>query len=275
MEAEQLLRAGRLEEAQNALEQAIRSNPADGKLRVFFFQLLAVSGQWDRSLTQLKVAAQLDAIGPLMAQAYGAVLNCEIWRRHVFSGERTPLIFGQPDPWMGWLVQANVVAAGGDYEAATPLREKAFEAAPAVGGTVDGQGFEWLADADCRLGPVLEAIVDGKYYWVPFQAIKAIQISAPKDLCDLVWAPAGFTWINDGQSQGFIPTRYPGSETSKDDAVRLARRTEWIEKPGQMYLGLGQRMFATDEQEYPVLSVRRIDLHQAGSRPVAEESPNG
>jgi type VI secretion system protein ImpE len=275
MEAEQLLRAGRLDEAQNALEQAIRSNPADGKLRVFFFQLLAVSGQWDRSLTQLKVAAQLDAINPLMAQAYGAVLNCETSRRYVFSGEQTPLIFGQPDPWMGWLVQANIVAAQGDYEVAKQLREKAFEAAPATEGTVDGQDFEWLADADCRLGPVLEAIVDGKYYWVPFQAIKAVQISPPKDLCDLVWAPAGFTWINDGQSQGFIPTRYPGSETSEDDAVRLARRTEWIEKPGQTYVGLGQRMFATNRQEYAVLSVRRIDLHPAGSRPAAEESPDG
>lgn len=275
MEAEELLRAGRLGEAQNALEQAIRSNPADGKLRVFFFQLLAISGQWDRSLTQLRVAAQLDAINLLIAQMYGAVLNCEMSRRRVFSGEQTPLVFGQPDAWMGWLVQANIMAAGGNYGAATELREKAFEAAPAIGGTVDGHGFEWLADADSRLGPMLEAIVDGKYYWVQFQAIKAIEISAPKDLCDLVWAPAGFTWINGGQSQGFIPTRYPDSEASEDDAVRLARRTEWIEKPGQTYFGLGQRMFATDRQEYAVLSVCRIDLHQAGSPAAAEESQNG
>jgi type VI secretion system protein ImpE len=275
MDAEQLLRAGRLEEAQDALEQAIRSDPTDGKLRVFFFQLLAVSGQWDRSLTQLKVAAELDAFTPLMAQAYGAVLNCETSRRQVFSGELTPLIFGRPDLWIGWLVQATAMAARGEYEAATQLREKAFEAAPAIEGTVDGQSFEWLADADCRLGPVLEAIIDGKYYWVPFQAIKAIQLTAPKDLCDLVWALAEFTWINDGQSQGFIPSRYPGSETSKDDAVRLARRTEWIEKPGRTYLGLGQRMLATDEQEYPVLGVRRIELRQASGGPAVQESSDG
>jgi type VI secretion system protein ImpE len=275
MEAEQLLHAGRLEEAQNALEQAIRSDPADGKLRVFYFQLLAVAGQWDRSLTQLKVAAELDAIDPLMTQAYRAVLNCEMFRHRVFSGEQTPLIFGEPDPWMGWLVQANLTAARGDYSAATPLREKAFEAAPAIAGTVDGQEFEWLADADSRLGPVLEAVIDGKYYWVPFQAIKAVQIGAPKELCDLVWVPAGFTWINNGQSEGFIPTRYPDSETSSDGAVRLARRTEWIEKPGQTYFGLGQRMFATDRQEYAILSTHRIDLCQADAPPVAKESPDG
>ena len=275
MEAEELLRAGRLDEAQNALEQAIRSDPADAKLRVFFFQLLAILGQWDRALTQLRVAAQLDAINLLMTQMYEATLTCEALRAHVFAGERTPLIFGQPDPWMSWLVQANILAAQGNYEPAAELRQKALDAAPAVGGAVDGESFEWVADADSRLGPMLEAVVDGKYYWVPFQAIKAIQISEPKDLCDFVWTAASFTWSNDGQSQGFIPTRYPDSEASEHDAVRLARRTEWVEKPAETYFGLGQRMLATDGREYPILSVRRIDLHHPDSQAETEEHPDG
>jgi type VI secretion system protein ImpE len=275
MEAEELVRAGRLEEAHCALEQAIRSHPADAKLRVFFFQLLALSGQWDRALTQVRVAAQLDAINLLTAQMYGAVLSCEMFRRQVFAGAQTPLIFGRPDPWMGWLVQAGILVAQGRYEAAAQLRDKALEAAPAIAGTVDGEKFEWLADADSRLGPLLEVIVDGKYYWAPFQALKAIQISDPKDLSDLVWAPACFTWINEGQAQGFIPTRYPSSETSEQDAVRLARRTEWIEKPAQTYVGMGQRMFATDVREYALLEIRRIDLHYPDGEAPAQESHHG
>lgn len=271
MEAEELLRAGRLEETHSALEHAIRSHPEDAKLRVFFFQLLAVSGQWDRALTQLKVAAQLDALNLLTAQMYEAVLHCEMLRREVFAGRQTPLLFGRPEPWMGWLVQAGILAVQGNYEAAAELRGKALEDAPAIGGTVDGESFEWLADGDSRLGPMLEAIVDGKYYWVPFQATKTIQISDPQDLSDLVWAPANFTWVNEGQSQGFIPTRYASSEASEHDAVRLARRTEWIEKPGQTYFGLGQRMFATDVREYAVLDIRRIDLHHVeGEAPTME-----
>ncbi|MEN6426765.1 MAG: type VI secretion system accessory protein TagJ [Phycisphaerales bacterium] len=274
MNAEELVRAGRLDEAQKALEKAIRSDPADAKLRVFFFQLLAILGQWDRSLTQLRVAAQLDAINLLIAQMYGAMLSCEVLRSQVFAGEQTPPIFGRPAPWMGSLVQANILAARGSYEAAAKLRGEALDAAPAVGGSVDGQSFEWLADADSRLGPMLEAIVDGKYYWAPFEVIKAIQISPPKDLSDLVWAPASFTWTNDGQSQGFIPTRYPDSEASEDNAVRLARRTEWTEKPVKTFLGLGQRMFATDTQEYAILSIRRIDLHHTGGADT-RENQNG
>lgn len=264
MEAEELLRAGRLDEARNALETAIRSDPADAKLRVFFFQLLAVLGQWDRSLTQLNVAGELDAINLLMVQMYGTALNCEVLRARVFAGERTPLIFGEPEPWVGSLVQANHLVAEGKYEAASDLRQRAFEAAPAIAGTVDGQDFEWLSDADSRLGPILEAIVDGKYYWIPLQAIKTIEVGEPKDLSDLIWISAGFTWINGGQSQGLIPTRYPQSEASDDDAVRLARKTEWIEKPAETYLGLGQRMLTTDKQEYALLSVRRIGLLHPG-----------
>ena len=34
----------------------------DAALRIFLFQLLAVQGQWERSLNQLNVAAELDAV---------------------------------------------------------------------------------------------------------------------------------------------------------------------------------------------------------------------
>ena len=262
MEAEELLRAGRLDEAQSSLERAIRSEPAEAKLRIFFSQLLAVLGQWDRSLTQLKVAAELDAVHLLMAQMYGGALRCEVLRGQIFAGARTPLIFGEPEAWVGWLVQANALTAQGKDEAAEELRQEAFEAAPATAGTIDDHKFEWIADADSRLGPVLEAIVDGQYYWIPFQMIREVQVNAPKDLFDLVWVPAEFTWVNHGQSPGLIPVRYPSSEESQEDAVRLARKTAWIERGAGTYLGLGQRMLVTEGQEYALLSTRRIQLLQ-------------
>jgi protein involved in temperature-dependent protein secretion len=45
-----------------------------------------------------------------------------------------------------------------------------------------GNLFAWLADADVRLGPVLEAIVDGKYYWIPFGNLSAIT-SRSRPIC--------------------------------------------------------------------------------------------
>ena len=59
---------------------------------------------------------------------------------------------------------------------------------------------------------------------------------------------------------GLIPTRYPNSETSDDNQIRLSRLTSWREFGPGGYQGLGQRMIATDTEEYPLMDVRKIVL---------------
>ncbi len=247
------------------LQDRIRKNPADARLRIYLFQLLCVLGDWERAATQLELLADLDDSALAMVQTYREVLQCELVRQAVFAGRHTPLIFGQPEGWVALLIEALRATASGGYEAARKARDAAFEAAPASAGrlTLDGEraaSFDWIADADSRLGPLLEAIVNGKYYWVPFTQIARIEIEPPSDLRDKVWAPVQFTWRNGGAAVGFVPSRYPGSEAVDDDAIRLARATRW-EEPGEgVYLGLGQRMLATDVDEYALLDVRAIDL---------------
>ena len=275
MQTEELLRAGQLNEALAALEGQVRADPANAKLRVFLFQLLAVMGDWKRALNQLNVAAELDAVNLLMAQVCSSALNCEALRAEIFSGRRSPLVLGEPDEWVGQLVQANQMIAEEKYQAAQELRARALEAAPAIAGLVDNRPFEWICDADSRLGPVVEAIISGKYYWVPFAAIKQIRIEKPGDLRDLVWIPAYFTWVNGGDATGLIPTRYPGSEASEDSSVRLARKTQWVELPGDVYLGLGQKMFSTDNDEYSILQTRQIDLGHCETDGQGGETDNG
>lgn len=260
MNSEQLIKSGRLSEALTALQQEIRERPDDQRLRVFLFQIDCVLGRLDKALNQLQVISSLNAETLLMAQIFQPVIACELLRREVFAGKHTPIIFGQPMEWIGLLVQANELAARGEFAAAAPLRDQALEAAPATPGTLNGAPFEWIADADSRLGPMLEAIIDGKYYWVPFCRIKKVEIHKPSDLRDLVWAPAQFIWSNGGAAPGHIPCRYPNSEASADDALRLGRKTEWSAKAEGFNLGLGQRVLATDTDDYPLLECRTIEL---------------
>ncbi len=178
MSAEELLRQGRLNDAFAALKDQVRKEPANAKLRVFLFQVLAVQGDWERALTQLNTAAEMDASTLAMAQMYREALSCEALRAEVFAGLRTPLVFGEPPPWLGHLLEALRLSAAGNHAAAQPLRDQAFEAAPATSGTIDGQAFAWIADADVRLGPVLEAVVNGRYYWIPMQHIQQIDVRA-------------------------------------------------------------------------------------------------
>ena len=75
------------------------------------------------------------------------------------------------------------------------------------------------------------------------------------------WTYAGkFTWANEGRIVGLIPTRYPGSETADDVATRLARKTDWVDVDENLQLGLGQRILATDENDYSLLDVRQVTL---------------
>ena len=141
-------------------------------------------------------------------------------------------------------------------------REQALEQAPAVAGSIDGTAFEWIADADPRIGPCLEIIVNGGYSWVPFSRLRELKFEAPSDLRDKIWVPTQVTWTNGGQAIGFIPGRYAGSERSDDHDIVLARKTDWVEQ-GSDQIGLGQRMLATDATDYPLLDARLISFDVA------------
>jgi len=260
MNAAELVQSGQLEAGLAALQVEIRQKPEDDRLRIFLFQLNCVLGRLDKALTQLQVIASLNAETLLLAQIFRPVIACELLRREVFLGQRTALIFGEPAEWMGLLSQADALIARGEYTAAAELRDQAFELAPASPGKMDGVPFAWLADADSRLGPMLEAFIDGKYYWVPFCRILKVESEPPSDLRDLVWLPVRFIWINGGTAVGHIPSRYVGTEDSADDALRLARKTEWQNRPGDTFLGLGQRVLATDQQDYPLLVCRCLEF---------------
>ena len=260
MTAQEFITAGQPDKALIELQNEVRARPEDPKLRIFLFQLHSVLGNWGKALTQLEVIAGIDPDTDLLARIFQPVINCEALRRGVFEGKITPLIFGEPLEWVGLLVKAAEHVARGDLAAAAQLRNTAFEAAPATAGTLDGKPFAWIADADSRLGPLLELIREGKYYWVPFCRIRRIAMPVPADLRDLVWVPAQFVWTNGGEASGHIPTRYARTEASTDGSLRLARKTEWQELPEETFIGTGQRILATDEGEQPLLQCRLIDF---------------
>lgn len=261
MSAEELLKTGDTCGSLAALTEQVRARPGDSKSRVFLAQLLCVLGQWERALNQLEVAAELDALAVPMKQVYGDAIRCEGLRADVFAGRRTPMVFGQPDEWLALLIESLLQSGqGSDPAAARTLRQRAFDSAPATSGRLDGQVFDWIADADMRLGPVLEAYVNGRYYWVPFARLSKVTIEPPEDLRDCVWTPANLVFSNGGEALALIPTRYPGSERASEGALQLARRTEWSEPEPEQWTGLGQRMLSTDTGEHALMDVREIVL---------------
>jgi type VI secretion system protein ImpE len=282
MQAEQRLKSGNLAEALAELQADVRREPANPEKRVFLFQLLCLLGRWDRALTQLQVLSDMDPNTMPMVQTYGPALKCEELRAEVFTGRKAPLLFGKPEEWMAMLLEAARLTGQDKHEEAGALRARAFEGAPGTAGSVvvtAGGGapapngtdpsaeplaaearFEWIADGDGRLGPMLEAVVNGRYFWIPFLRLKKIELEKPADLRDLVWTPATLTLANGGQTVALIPTRYPGSHDSGDDQIRMARKTIWTECAPDTFLGQGQRVLMTDQGELPLLDLRTLTL---------------
>ena len=242
------------------LRKMIQKQPQRSDLRIFLFQLYCVQGEWIKAGTQLEVLLELDPSSKPMVETYREALRCEALRREVFDGKRSPLVLGKPDDWLAMMIEALRVEAEGRPDAAAELRARALEGAPATSGKLDDAPFDWLADADGRLGPVIEAIINGKYYWVPVSRLLRIEIEKPADLRDFVWAPATLTLENGAVNVALVPTRYPGTEREENVALRLARATDWREQAGGAFHGVGQRMLTTDQAEVGMLDVRVIAL---------------
>ncbi len=265
--AEAAIRAGQPKLALEGLTAAVKARPAEPRLRIFLAQLLCVLGQWERAHTQLNVAADLQPDAGSMREMVGHALRCEKIRAAVFAGRRSPMVFGQPDEWLALLIESILQAGSGNPDLSHSLAQRAFDQAPATSGMLDGHPFAWIADADSRLGPVLEAMVNGRYYWIPFSRLARIAFEPVVDLRDRVWIPATLAFANGGEAIAMVPVRYPGTEASEDGGLLMAAKTEWQDLGEERYAGLGQRVLVTDNGEHDLLSVRLIEMTSGDAAP--------
>ncbi|MDB5695600.1 MAG: ImpE protein [Sphingomonas bacterium] len=256
-DADQLLRAGDLDGARRALVEVVRAKPSDEGARMFLFQLLAVAGEWDKAVNQLNLLAQLSPEAQMLSVAYGQAVQAERERATVFAGQaRMKLLVASE--WAEGLCDAIEHYAAGRTSEGDAARDTAFEAAPDTPGNLDGENFDWIADADSRFGPSVEAIIGGRYGLVPLDAVASIKSEGPKDLRDTVWYPVQLAF-KEGQSvAAMLPTRYPGSEASDDVNERLGRATGWRDTDwGQA--GSGQHLLALSTgDDRDLLSVRSL-----------------
>lgn len=256
---DELLAGGDIRGARSALIEEVRANPGDPRVRMFLFQLCALTGEWDRAKSQADTLGKLDPAAKMLAVAYSQCIDAEARRAAVMAGTE-PVAMLSPVDWGAALAEGIRLRQSGGAGADEAIAA-AFDEAPASPGTLDdGTAFDWIADADPRFGPTIEAIIAGRYGLMPFAALEALTIHAPHDLRDTVWIPAEFALRQGIKVAGFIPVRYPGSEASDDPAIVMGQATDWTEANGGE-AGLGQRLLVlSDGSERPLLSVCRIDF---------------
>ena len=263
------LRESSLSQHLETIQSQIRRQPADADLRAQLFQLMVVQGDWTRASEQLKLSAQLNAQAQPTAMLYEQAIAAERQRERVLSGQEQPAVFGEAPAWFADLWQALARDADAPDEAAQ-LRARAYESAQTSPGVLKispdetSAVFEWISDGDSRLGPVFEFMSGGRYGWLPFSALRSVRLLPPEGLCDVVWAQAELS-LEDGRTlYGLIPARYPApagqSFADQPDGVKLGRMTDWLPLQGDMYAGVGQKMWMTDQGEYALLDIRSLEM---------------
>jgi type VI secretion system protein ImpE len=229
MKARELFRAGKLNDAIQSLSAELRDAPNDVQRRTFLFELLCFAGQYDRAEKHLNVLADGNKNAEMGAILYHSALHAERLRMERFN-ENPPTL--------------------------APLRQ--------FSGSLNGQAFESLVDADPRIGPRLELFAAGAYLWIGFEHILSIEIQAPSKLRDLLWAPAivrtGPSFKDMELGEVMIPVLYPRSYEHSNDAVRLGRETHWQEVEGGEPVPVGQKLFLVDGEEFPLLEVRKLEF---------------
>ena len=240
------------------LKDRIRNEPSNADLRLSLAQLEAITGNWEKAMAAADTASTLDTERGLLCQQWKLQIAAEQTRAEVFAGTRTAIVMGDPEPWIAGMQDALRLDSEGECDAADKARRSALEQAPARAGAIDGTAFAWLCDADERLGPVFEAIINGRYMWVPQSAVTSVKVHPPSELIDLVWVETVFRFTNGGETAGLTPARYPGSTSSDDPKIILGHLTAFETTAGGTNIGLGQRLLATDADDYPLLQVGTI-----------------
>jgi type VI secretion system protein ImpE len=229
MNAAELYQAGRLDEAIAALGDGLRGDPTDVRRRTFLFELLCFAGELDRAEKHLDILAGRGKDAEMGALLYRAALHAERSRRDVFSPAGMPPSTATPRP---------------------------------VKGTLNGEPFESLTDADPRLGARLEVFAAGQYTWLPFEQIASVSVPPPKRLRDLLWAPGLVRTAESFQDadlgEVLLPVLTPGSYAHEDPAVRLGRVTDIVALDDGTSVPVGLKLLLVDDAEVPILDVREL-----------------
>jgi type VI secretion system protein ImpE len=184
MSVQELLSAGKLQEAIQTLSSEVKNNPTDTRRRTFLFELLCFAGDYSRAEKHLNLLSDTSADAAMGALMYRSAVSAERKRQAFFEAKQY-------------------------QESSNPPKFRP--------GTINGEKFQSIEDIDPRIGSRLEVFIAGEYVWLPFAHIGSLTMEPPRYLRDLLWASATVTAgpAMEGKEFGevLVPILYPFSAT--------------------------------------------------------------
>ena len=257
----ELLDAGDLNAAIEALTQEVREAPTDPQKRTFLFELLAFAGDWDRAEKQVAAVAGADAPSQMGNRGLP-------WpppgRTGPGPGLRrkgaAPLPPGgslvrREEPRRNWPDQRGELRRR-PVPSWTRPRKNALpfpaSAARKLSATCATSTTSWPAWSRWSSR--------GSTPGFPLEQAKSLEPNPPKKLRDLIWPGAHITADDGTSGDVFLFALYPGSSAHADNLVKLGRMTDWKSLSDDLQVGLGLRSFLVDDTDVSLFELGPVDF---------------
>lgn len=259
--ARQLIVGGRLRDAIERLSALIRERPADPAIRSLLFECLVFDGNRERALRQVDAIGSGSPAAEAGAAFYRNLLHAEERRQSARKGAAEPDTLLAAPAFLATHLRALALLDAGQAAESRSCVERALGERRAVKGSVDGKEFGDLCDADDLLSPFFELAVLDRYFWVPWEQIRRIELDPLRTTRDLLWLSVRVELEGGRMLGGVTYPLYPGSSDNSDEEVKLGRTTDWFDCGAGLMRGAGRKQLFIDEDEVPLAGLQEIVLH--------------
>ena len=198
--------------------------------------------------------ASAEEIAPLLQAGR---LRATEMRRAWYDNGAVPTFLGEPTVLQRDVMRLSLLArSGGESDELAALRDR-LEAEPLTEVSIDGGAPEPLRDV-CDLSQHgFEALsLDGRYLWIAPEQITDMRIAPARRPCDLLWRQADTVLTDDREATFFLLAQYWDPDST--EAQRVGAETAWIEAPGGIVRGRGQKVLLVGESDRNLLEIEHF-----------------
>lgn len=255
MTIDQLLKAGNLTDALNTAASAVKADAKSEQARALFVELLCINGEFERADAQLNTLINLNPELGLGLAHWRQLIKAAQTRVDVFSLQSKPDLVEQPT--------ANIAAA---LDRLVAIREQDQARLQQLAVELEAEDINTLVainkdkpaimrDVDDITANVFEVLgTNGKYFWLDYNQIQAIEVSKPTRAIELIWRKAAITLTNGSEGEVYIPAIYP---TKGDEKSALGIKTDWQEQHG-IFTGVGLKTWLVGDDQVTINQLKRL-----------------
>ncbi len=262
MNAHDLFRAGKIDEAIDAMNAEVRAHPSDPDRRAFLADLLCTVGNFERADIQLDAIAKVVPGSVPTVALVRQLIRAEQWRQQCFREGRVPEFLSLPGEPLQASLRALVALREGDVGTAAELLSAVEEQRRPLAGICNGAPFDDIRDVDDLSSSFFEVLTStGKYYWIPMEHVIRVELRPLERARDLIWRRAGMEVRGGPDGEVFLPAIYAPAPTER--AACMGRVTEWSEV--SPVRGTGLRTFLVGDEPLTLPEIRELTFETQGT----------